>query len=64
AGADDEDFTDRGVFGHGWEQVRKRVAGRLNFEVCGRDHAACKGHGGQTSHIEGVTPVFCGLGGF
>ena len=42
AGADDENFADRGVFGHGrcgWSALRWR----LNWAVCGRESAACKG---------------------
>ncbi len=43
AGADDEDFPDRGVFGHGQGRFGKRPSARLNFEVCGRVPEPCKG---------------------
>ena len=42
AGADDENFADRGIFGHGGRLVCG-APGRLNWTGFGRDSAACKG---------------------
>ena len=52
AGADDENFADRGVFGHGgcvWAALRWRV----NWAVCGRESAACKGWDCFSSQFSG-----------